>query len=52
MNVIVNKFLLAGDKFTPGMNLHIVLVDHLLKTKKEHKNLNKKGIQDIFNKTN
>ena len=33
MNEIVNKFLLAGDKFTPEMHLslglHIVLVEHL-----------------------
>ena len=35
MNEIVNKFLLAGDKFMPGMHLKqpdlfIVLADHLL----------------------
>ena len=35
MNEIVNKFLLAGDKFMPEMhlkqpNLLIVLADHLL----------------------
>ena len=35
MNEIVNKFLLAGD----GKDLHKVLVDHSLKTKKEYKNL-------------
>ena len=33
MNEIVNKFLLAGDKFTPEMHLslglYIVLVEHL-----------------------
>ena len=29
-----------------------MLVDHLLKTKKEHKNLKKQKIQDIFIKTN
>ena len=39
MNEIVNKFLLAGDKFMPEMHLKqpgllTVLVDHLLKTKK------------------
>ena len=37
MNEILNKFLLAGDKFMPDMhlrlNLHMVLVDHLQKTK-------------------
>ena len=47
MNEIVNKFLLAGDKFMLEMyfrqpDLHIVLVDHTLKTKKEYKNLKKK----------
>ena len=40
MNDIINKFLLAGDKFMPEMhlrqlNLPTVLVDHLLKTKKK-----------------
>ena len=38
MNEIVNKFLLAGDKFMPAMHLsldlHIVFVDHSLKIKK------------------
>ena len=38
MNDIVNKFLLAGDKFMPEMhlrqpNLHRVLVDRCQKTK-------------------
>ena len=33
-------------------HLHIVLVKHLIKTKKEYKNLKKQGIQDIFIKTN
>ena len=32
--------------------LHIALVDHLLKTKKEYKNLKKQKIEDIFIKTN
>ena len=37
---ILNKFLLAGDKFMPEMrlqqlDLHKVFVDHWLKTKKE-----------------
>ena len=50
MNEIVNKFLFAGDKFMPEMhlkqftftvNLLTVLVDHLLKTKEEFKNLKK-----------
>ena len=40
MNEIVNKFLLAGDKFMPEMYLNnrdllTVLVDHLQKPKKE-----------------
>ena len=44
MNEIVNKFLLAGDKIMPEIHLKqpvllIVLVVHLLKTKKELKNL-------------
>ena len=47
MNEIVNKFLLPGDKY-----LLIVLVDHLLKTKKEFENLKKQGIQTIFTKMN
>ena len=53
MNEIINKFLLAGDKFMPEMHLrqpglHIVLVDHLQKTKKEYKNLKKQEIHDRF----
>ena len=57
MNEIVDKFLLAGDKFMPEMHLKypgftIVLVDHLLKTKKEFKSLKKQEIQDIFTKMN
>ena len=43
MNEIVNKFLLAGDKFMSEMHLNnldllTALVDRLLKTKKEFKN--------------
>ena len=57
MNEIVNKFLLAGDKFMSEMHLKqrdlvIVLVDHLLKTKKEFRNLKKQEIQTIFTKIN
>ena len=57
MNEIVNKFLLAGDKFMPEMYLrqsgfNIVLVDHLQKIKKEYKNSKKQEIEDIFIKTN
>ena len=50
------KFLLAGDKFMPEMHLRqpglTVLMDHLLKTKKEYKYLKKQVIQDIFIKMN
>ena len=57
MNKIVNKFLLAGDKFMPEMHLRqpdllIVLVVHLLKINKEFKNLKKQEIQAIFIKMN
>ena len=56
MNEIVNKFLLAGDKFMPEMHvrqdLQIVLVDHLQKTKKEYKNIKKQEIHNILIKTN
>ena len=55
MNEIVNKFLLVGDKFmlkTDLLDLLIVLVDRLQKTKKESKNLKKQEIHDIFIKTN
>ena len=55
---MINKFLLAGDKFMPEMHLKqpgllIVLVNHLLKKKKkEFKNLKKQEIQDIFTEMN
>ena len=57
MNKIVNKFLLAGDKFIPEMYLNsqdllIVLADHLQKTKKEFRNLKKLEIQTILTKMN
>ena len=54
MNEIVNTFLLAGDKFMSEMPLNnsSLLVDHLLKTKKEFKNLKKQEIQTIFTKMN
>ena len=35
-----------------NLNLPTVLVDHLLKTKKESKNLKKQEIQDIFTEMN
>ena len=55
MNEIVNKFLLAGDTFMPEMHLKqsgftYKLVVHLLKTKKELKNLCKQETQIIFTK--
>ena len=57
MNEIVNKLLLAGDRFMPEMHLKqpgllIVLGYHLLKTKKEFKNLKKLEILAIFTKIN
>ena len=58
MNEIVNKCIIAGDKFMPEMHLrqpgfpYIVLVDHLQKTKKEYKNLKIQEIHDIFFKMN
>ena len=57
INSIINNFLLAGDRFMPEMHydkldLQIVLVDHLLKTKKEFKNIKNQGIQYIFIKKN
>ena len=57
MNEIVNKFLSAGDKFMPEMHLKQpgllrALVNHLIKTKKEFKNLQKQDIPTIFTKMN
>ena len=57
VNKISSKFLWAGDKFIPEMhlkqsNLHIVLVDHLLKTKKEFGSLKKQDIKNIFTEIN
>ena len=57
MNEIVNQFSLAGDKFMPKMHLNyqdllIVLVDHLLKAKKELRNSEKQEIKTIFTKMN
>ena len=44
MNETANELLLAGDEFMPEMHLKqpgftIVLVDHLLKTKEEFKEI-------------
>ena len=57
MKEIVNKFLLAGDKFVPKKHLKqpgftVVLVDHLLKINKEFKNLEKQETQAIFTEMN
>ena len=57
MNEIVNKFLLARDKFM--LEMHLIepgftwsACYHLLKTMKESKNLKKQEIHDIFIKMN
>ena len=46
----------AGIRMTrtrqDNLDLHIVLVKHLLKAKKKFKNLKKQEIQDIFIKVN
>ena len=52
MNEIINKFLLAGDKFMPEMHLRQPGLSYLQKAKKEYKNLKKQEIHDIFIKTN
>ena len=56
MNERVNKFLLVGNKvmteISHSQDLLIVLVDHLLKRKKEYKSLKSRKIQDIFTKMN
>ena len=43
-----SKFIKQKD----NLDLHIVLVGHLQKTKKEYNNLRKKEIQDLFINTN
>ena len=57
INEIVNKFLLAGVKLClsfiyNSLDLLVVFANHLLKTKKELKNLKKQEIQDIFTEMN
>ena len=57
MNEIVNKLLLPGDKVTPEMYLRqseftYCSCRHLQKPKKEHENLKKHKIHNIFIKTN
>ena len=57
MNEIVNKFLLAVDKFTPAMHLRQPGFTYgacgpFTKNKARIKNSNKQEIQDIFIKMN
>ena len=57
MNEIVKKFLLAGDKFMPEMNLKqygftYSACESFKKAKKKYKNLKKEEIHDIFIKRN
>ena len=57
MNEMVNKLLLAGiylclKFFSDSLDLHMVLLDHLQKAKKEYKNLKKQEIHDVVIKTN
>ena len=57
MNIIMNKFLLAGDKFMPEMYLRqpqfvYSACGPFIKIKKEFKNLKKQEIQAIFTKMN
>ena len=57
MNEIVNKFLLAGDKFMPEIHLKQLGFTYsacgpFTKTKKEFKNLKKQEIQTTFTKMN
>ena len=57
MNEIVNKFLLAGDKFMPEMHLKqprftYSACNPFTKIKKELKNLKKQEIQILFVKMN
>ena len=52
MNEIVNKLLLAGDKFVPEMHLKqprftYSACEPFTKKKKEFKNVNKQKIQNI-----
>ena len=56
MNGIVNKFLLAGNKFVPEMPLRQPKFTYSacgpFTKNKEHKHLMKQEIHDIFIKTN
>ena len=55
MNIITEKFLLAGDRFMPEMHLKQPGFTYTAcgpKIKKEFKNLKKHEIQDIFTEMN
>ena len=57
MNEIVNKFLIAGDKFMPEMHLKQLGFTYstcgpFTKKKNKFKNLKKQDIQAIFTKMN
>ena len=57
MHDIINKVLLAGDKFMPEMHLRqpgftYSTCGPFTKNKKEYKSLNKLEIQDIFTEMN
>ena len=57
MNKVIDKSLLAGDKFMPEMHLKqpgfsYSALYRLLKTKKEFKSLRRREVQDIFTKGN
>ena len=57
MNEIVNKFLLAGDKFMPEIELRqpgftYSACGPFTKIKQRIKSLKKQEIQDVFIKTN
>ena len=57
MNEIINKFLLAGDKFMPEMHLRkpgftYSAYGRFTKNKERIQNLKKWEIQAIFTKTN
>ena len=57
MNEIVNKFLLAGDRFMPEMYLRqpgttYSTSEPFTKANKKYKNLKKREMNNIFIKTN
>ena len=52
MNKVVNRFLLAGEKFMPEMHLREPGFRYNACGQKEYNNLQKKDIHEIFIKTN